>query len=605
MSDMMVSNQFADDSGLAMAFYIALDDPLREKYAKIIQDHGGFIENDEAVADKNLYVQLLSYPVPRRTTFSFQFIDDYLTKGSPVYLEPYQMSPIKRSADELDEQDVRTAKAMAQAMNKRPKGQPKLTTKFTPEADNYILEQVRLKPRFRTSHKFFEELAQHDLLKGHTGNSVRSRYRAHLEHKLQYVYKTDDYDRLILDEEGNRIPVLVAQAKTIKNRFTADDDYNLCTSIIEHVLNNQDPETLRYADDKTTRLPDGMLNEANFSVLISFFDDFARRNTTHSSSSWRDRYRKFARVYGLQRYRDDYLEAMKTKEGPQPMKNLTSRESKSEKKALATAKKLKASRVRMDMSAHDQALLAEELQRHGHHHLPQLDSAGVAAVANMAVGQRALDEEIGEVKNLNIDIALRGAGMEPGRVQIDDALVNSDVRAFHETDHSAIHPNLGGALVDGDFEGLELKVDADSQDPFAKDIVYLPRGATLEALFTNKFVGQELRVIDNARDMLAQLETDDLGVLFEEFEKMGFTRGFVGHMLKVTSSSATAIHDYLGLLREAIQNEHLHISEVLFPEGHNGLWTPDTDFVLKQGNVEKLGFHDANSIATRRQFLGL
>lgn len=86
------------------------------------------------------------------------------------------------------------------------------------------------------------------------------------------------------------------------------------------MLNTQDRETLQTADDKLTRLPDGVLNEANFLVSISFFDEFARQNTAHSSLSWRDRYRKFARVYGLQRYRDDYRKAMGTKEGPQPMK---------------------------------------------------------------------------------------------------------------------------------------------------------------------------------------------------------------------------------------------------------------------------------------------
>lgn len=618
MSDMMVPNLLTDDSGLPMAFYINPQDPLREKYLKIIRENGGYIELSEVNADKNLYVQLSSYPVARRTTFLFQFIDDYLNKGGSVYLEPYQLNPAKRAADELDEQDVRTAKAMAQAMNKKAKGPPKSTTKFTQEADTYILEQVRLKPRFRTSHKFFEELAQHDLLKGHTGNSVRSRYRAHLEHKLQYVYKTDEYDRLILDEEGNRQVVPVSLAKTMKNRFTAEDDYTLCESIINHVLSTQDRETLQTAEDKTTRLPDGVLNEANFSVLISFFDEFARQNTSHSSLSWRDRYRKFARVYGLQRFRNYYREALKTKEGPQPMKNLTSRESKSEKKAQLTAKKLKASQVRMDMSPQDQAFLADELARnhgqlhHGHHHghhlTHQLDSAGVAAVANMAVGQGALDEEIGEVKNLNIDDALRQVGVGAGRVQIEDDLVNPDVRALgiHQTDHSAIHPNLGGASVDGhDFEALELKVDADSQDPWAKYMVYLPRDVLLTALFSDKFIAFEPSVIDRARELLTTLEPDDVGVLFDEFEKLGFTRGFVGHILKVTSSSVRYINDYLYRLRDALEDDRLDLVDVLFPRAHNGLWTPEQDFDLKEGHMEKLAFHDAESIAARRQFLGL
>lgn len=577
-----------DDEGRPMAFYISPLDPNREKYHKIITDNGGYIEPSETIALKTGYIQLLSYPVPNRETFLFHFIDDYVTRGQTVYLEAYKYPPGKRRHDEaLDEQDVETAKAMAQAMSKKAKGPPKSTTKFTAAADNYILEQVRLKPRYRTSHKFFEQLAKHDLLRGHTGNSVRSRYRAHLEHKLLYVYKTDENDNLLYDDKGKPIVLEVSEAKTMKNRFTADDDYNLCVSIINHVLNTQDHDTLHTADDKT-RLPEDQLNEANFSVSISFFDEFARTNTNHSSLSWRDRYRKFARVYGLQRYRDDYQRAIEAGEKPQPMKNLTSRESKSEKKAQLSAKKLRAQAYappRMDI--HDQALLASELGHHQHHLSHQLDSAGVAAVANLAVGQRALDEEIGgKNTNDNIDDALHNVGVDSDRVQIDDQL--TDVRAL------GIH----------DFDGLELKVDADSQDPWARYMVYLPRDVHSKALFTDKFLS-EPHAIDDARSLLTKLGEDAFGVLFDEFEKLGFTRAFVGHILKVTSSSVRYINDYLLLLRDALNNGDMDMSSVLFPRGHNGLWTPESDLWLKEGHMERLMFHDGDSIELRRQFLGL
>lgn len=597
---------FTEANGQPMVFYIDQLDPNRDKYIKLIHSAGGLVETDERVLENRLVVQLSSFAWDDRTTVSFSFIDDSLKKGSMCFMDQYRIMPglIKKRMSPYEE-SMEAADAVAHALAKKLK-MSKTTTKFTPEADKYILEQVRLKPRFRTSHKFFEELSHHELLRGHTGNSVRSRFRAHLEHRLDYVWKTDEYDNLVLDHEGRQIAIPTNSAKTIKNRFTAEDDYNLCRDIIDHVLANQDADQLKVTDG-SYEYP---LNENKFSVLIVFFDEYARLHPQHSSSSWRDRYRKFARVYGLQKYRDYYLREKDSKEGPQPMKNLTSRASKEKKKIENNVRRMKkvqddaevAAAAAVAAVATNGHLLGHSGHHHHHHHLPmphsQMDANAAAAVANMAVSAReasALDEEIGEVKNSNIHEALRNVGAEAGRVNIEDDMVNTGV--------GAIHPNLGGHS-DNDFD-LELKTEADSQDAFVKEIVYLPKDADVDDLFNNNFYthkGHEILIL--IQKTLSSSGPEDMGNIFREFENIGLQRRFTGHIFKVTGADVRYAHKFLVQFLQGIDN-HIQTEDLLFPRNQNGFWIPEYDMSLEKGDLRELQFQSKLSIAQRRVFLGL
>ena len=597
---------FTEANGQPMVFYIDQLDPNRDKYIKLIHSAGGLVETDERVLENRLVVQLSSFAWDDRTTVSFSFIDDSLKKGSMCFMDQYRIMPglIKKRMSPYEE-SMEAADAVAHALAKKLK-MSKTTTKFTPEADKYILEQVRLKPRFRTSHKFFEELSHHELLRGHTGNSVRSRFRAHLEHRLDYVWKTDEYDNLVLDHEGRQIAIPTNSAKTIKNRFTAEDDYNLCRDIIDHVLANQDADQLKVTDG-SYEYP---LNENKFSVLIVFFDEYARLHPQHSSSSWRDRYRKFARVYGLQKYRDYYLREKDSKEGPQPMKNLTSRASKEKKKIENNVRRMKkvqddaevAAAAAVAAVATNGHLLGHSGHHHHHHHLPmphsQMDANAAAAVANMAVSAReasALDEEIGEVKNSNIHEALRNVGAEAGRVNIEDDMVNTGV--------GAIHPNLGGHS-DNDFD-LELKTEADSQDAFVKEIVYLPKDADVDDLFNNNFYthkGHDILIL--IQKTLSSSGPEDMGHIFREFENIGLQRRFTGHIFKVTGADVRYAHKFLVQFLQGIDN-HIQTEDLLFPRNQNGFWIPEYDMSLEKGDLRELQFQSKLSIAQRRVFLGL
>ena len=86
-------------------------------------------------------------------------------------------------------------------------------------------------------------------MRGHTGNSIRSRFRKHLESRLNYIYKTDDQDQLIRDEAGNLIKIgLDEMPGTLKNKFTPEDDYLLCCVALEYMAsNNIDSIGLRYS----------------------------------------------------------------------------------------------------------------------------------------------------------------------------------------------------------------------------------------------------------------------------------------------------------------------------------------------------------------------
>lgn len=577
-------NLFQDDSGEPLVFYIDPFDRPNESLEKKIIAYGGHITLDANFAGSFIHLSL-RYHSRGRAVILPSFVEDSIAKGALQYLLGYTVHPSKRGYGE-DGPEAKKHKAS------------KTTTKFTPETDNYILEQVRMKPRFRTLHKFFEEISRHEALKNHTGNSVRSRYRAHLEHKLQYVYKTDEYDNLVLDADGQHIMVDASQAKTIKNKFTALDDYNLCNDIINHVISNpaMAPAQSQYLD------------EDKFSVSISFFDEYARNNPQHSSSSWRDRYRKFARAYGLQKYRDDYQKALETKEGPQPMRYMTRRAMSPEKKAALERKKaMKNSSALYSAAeslahAHQGGFLGDDGHAMPHHsHLDQLhsqlDDNAAAAVANLAVaaraGHAALDEEIGEVKNSNIHEALRNVGAEAGRVDIEDEMVN------------AIHPNLTGGS-DGDDYAIGFKEPDESQD-LAKELEYLPADASMDDIFDAQFYGKDSKnILDKIVKFLADSGPEDVERVLETLVSFGFTRRFVGHVMRVTGANAMNINEYLSkMLRHVQDSKDPDVSAVIFIHNHDGFWTPEADNALITKNLEELSYMSEASLRHRRVFLGL
>lgn len=600
---------FITPDGTPLEFYISPEEPLHDKYVRIIEDHGGIVHEQETANLLSSVIFLGSEPQDLRSTVSFRFVDESVARGYVAASDTQERShedSLALVADSINSSGNTNANRQPKKRQKplNPRGPSK---KFTAAADQYILEQVRMKPRFRTSHKFFEELAKHEQLEGHTGNSIRSRFRLQLENKMEYVYKTNDHDEIELDENGQRLAISVEGAKTLKTKYTADDDYNLCCDVLSHVVTNQTLNVIR-ADSGPFELDEG-----KFSVPISFFDQYAIRHPHHSSLSWRDRYRKFARVYGVQKYKEDYENSVGTKLGPQPMQLLTKRRDNS-KDEKSKAKKLKAPPPQVyshQLSALDSHNHNHDPAFHAHNSVHDMDSisghmdaSAAAAVANMAVASRdnaALDKSL---INSNIHEALRDVGAEAGRVNIEDDMI------------SAIHPTLAGAVhgqhgVDeaevhafGDM-GITHKAEEDSQDPLS-EFPYMPRDTIPDGILRPDFYHQSLKTTSKKLyKMLAESGPQDVDKVTNSLESLGFTRAFVKHMIRVTSAHANYLNEYVKHVLRHIEADSGLAEDVLYFHNRDGFWTPETDEALMKENYGVLEHMSQENINIRRDFLGL
>ncbi|RKP32673.1 hypothetical protein METBISCDRAFT_11736 [Metschnikowia bicuspidata] len=577
-------------------FYIDPASAEREKYTELIVKNGGFVHEQESLLPTVIYLTERAWDT--RPTVPFLFVDDALARGYVV--DPgYDKNYAKDYHNQLVPREQYPAEKTKKAKKSRAP-----TTRFTAEADHYILEQVRMKPRFRTTHKFFEELASHEPLKGHTGNLIRSRYRLQLENKLNYVYKTDEYDRILLDANGQRICVPVESAKTLKTKYTAQDDYQLCTDVIDHVLRHQSRALIAATSGPYP------YDEDKFSISISFFDQYAHQHPHHTSLSWRDRYRKFARKFGLQAYKAFYEQGLNTKDGPTPMKSLTERRVKDEDGN--TVAKEPSSKKRKSQRGAVYSLGAvmdphTDLGFHGHevpgmNQMPgQYDVESAAAVAQMAVNSRgnaridkALEEQNSNLDD-NIDDALRESGAGAGRVNMVDEI------------DSAIHPNLQAHRVGhiGDenaFGDIDIKVP-DSQDPLA-EMNYMPRDCTLDDLFTGLFYEEDQKnVLGRILNYLEDLAAQETGKVIDKLEGIGLTRKFVGHILRVTSAHAMYVHEYMTHVFRCL-DQSKHSGTLLFVHDRDGFWTPEADEALEKQNYAALSHMSESSINLRRDFLG-
>ncbi|KAL6944231.1 hypothetical protein ACO0RG_000961 [Hanseniaspora osmophila] len=99
---------------------------------------------------------------------------------------------------------------------------------FSPEEDELILAYVRKNPKLRNTHSLYHRIAQ--VMKNHTGNSVRYRYRKALAGRLDYVYEVDETGALLRDENGDFIKTAVLP-KQLKSSYKAEEDYILCLAV--------------------------------------------------------------------------------------------------------------------------------------------------------------------------------------------------------------------------------------------------------------------------------------------------------------------------------------------------------------------------------------
>lgn len=221
---------------------------------------------------------------------------------------------------------------------------------FTEDEDQFILDVVRKNPTRRSTHTLFDEISKY--MPNHTGNSIRHRFRGYLSKKLKFVFEVDMNGKLVRDDHGNLIKTSVLPP-SLKRKFTSDEDYGLAIAVKKQFYRDiyqVDPETGNYIvlqnptaseiarrnmtmdpDHKPGSEPtfqDFKTNGRRGPVAREFFKTYAEMTPTHTESAWRDRFRKFLLVYGIDSYIEYYEACKATNKEPAPLKNMTVRKKK-------------------------------------------------------------------------------------------------------------------------------------------------------------------------------------------------------------------------------------------------------------------------------------
>ncbi|CAH6723541.1 putative DNA-binding protein RAP1 [[Candida] jaroonii] len=284
-------------------FYIDKNDENYSLCSNLIDSNGGRCV--DTLPSENNSVILLSTRPLAQNSYNIKIITDSINRGRFLPLPQY----INSNASIEDEQGPQ---------RKRQKTVKKTSIKYTKEQDDFIIEEVRKNPLLRGSQGFYQGLAKAKELMPHPPNSIRSRFRNFLKDRLEYIYKVDTNGELATDGHGNLIKVGLEDLPDKKTKFTATDDYLLCTKALE------------WANERKAENPDLPINFQDPKPPVSFFKDNLAAFTNHSDKSWRDRYRKFASKKGIQNYIAEYDRAKASGLIPQPMRNMTRRYVKAE-----------------------------------------------------------------------------------------------------------------------------------------------------------------------------------------------------------------------------------------------------------------------------------
>lgn len=579
---------FTYNGGIPMLFFVPFNDPNRYEYKQKIISHGGIITDTEPnESTGNRIILLSSFNIRGQLCFKLSFIDDSIKNNGvcdlsnykyqiPEVYDPSSISTqnkiikINSESDGIGQNDTA---AFSNVISRSVRPPPMRTSRrFNDMKDEYILKQIRLNPRLRNSHKFFDGLATHDVLKGHTGNSIRSRYRNHLESRLAYVYKTDEDGVLIKSADGKNIrESLENLPKTLKNRFTALEDFNLCTELIEYSRQKyyEDLESGAVEKDEDGKpKPFDLYQE--FTAPVSFFTMMAKTYPSHSYHSWRDRYRKFVRQYGAQKYIDDYNRSIQNGETPEQMKNFTG------KKAGLTRgfKELIGSSYNDNYRA-----------------LPPAESSK---------DDGAIDEKIKQIRPSDYEGA--AGNVEEHEIQEGERVPNNDLEQVIESESQPESQSQGqsGSVIDS---------QSTSQMWSNFDIKYLPQGITLEDLFNKNFYKiAPSEISSKVEATLNDIELSAPALLLKSFNEIGINDVFTAHLIMAASGDIVNMQVFIDKFLDLIphlQEDQLY--DGLQIEDVDGIWTSKLDNYLLSGSKQDMkklqAIQSPHSIEARRLFL--
>lgn len=298
-----------------MSFY--LEDSVEPGLGQLIEKHGGHVLSEPMKS-----CQVVVGPTNKNTTkypnvITQDFVHDTIEKGSLPSKKKYTLSkPVKASDVKINlpkvyQDSVDNGTLLIDGETFLSTGSKK-SNKFTQAEDDLILDLVRRNPHLRSTHSFFERISILPPLSGHTGNSIRFRFRKTLDRDLKYYYLVDPLTNELKLDPKTEEPIKVYETPALmKSQYTAEEDFLLCKSVLDYIYGRSFPHIKR--------------KRISTAVPVMVYQSVSNQMPTHSTLSYRDRYRKFASKYGLQKYVDYYEKCVEEGREPLPMKNLSSR----------------------------------------------------------------------------------------------------------------------------------------------------------------------------------------------------------------------------------------------------------------------------------------
>ncbi|KAG0669753.1 DNA-binding transcription factor rap1 [Maudiozyma exigua] len=474
---------------------------------------------------------------------------------------------------------------------------------FTTDEDAFILDVVRKNPTRRTTHTLFDEISHY--VPNHTGNSIRHRYRKYLAKKLDFVYKVDDFGKLLRDDDGNLIQTKELPT-ALKRRFTALEDYNLAKAIKrqfyidlyqinpdtgESLIGDNDPPNV-VAKRKVTMDRNHVRGSepafANFTtdgrkgpVSREFFKTFADKYQTHSQSAWRDRLRKFVLVYGVDSY-IQYYEAEKA-EGrePEPIKNMTNRPKREGQPVPgnynSTVKRLKTNAVERNRQI-------------------SILQGGVQLPTTPQKVNGSAGAGLQTVNNVNRNYAI------PESELLDEETMNfiSDLK----NDLKNIGSNLPFEYPQEIADAIrhDFSVEEAEYDEIDPDTIPFPPSIATRELFQPKFyqMANTKEFMDKIEEVISRdYEPSQAEKLVQDLcDEAGVRKVF-------STSILTALSGDLMVFPRYFLNAFK--GDVNPPPNVPGIWTREDDAMLKRGDVEDINLlkkkHGTGRIEMRKKFI--
>ncbi|KAG7666411.1 RAP1 [[Candida] subhashii] len=529
-------NIFVDQDEKSIIFTIPYTEPYRERYRNLIIQYGGIVTDNPTPT--TIYLNNDENAGPH--TVRLNYIDDCVNRNRLLPLDGYVNGvPI-------------TVGGASVAMQPTTATGSKRHNRFTPEKDEFILKRVRLNPRFRHSHKFFNELAQEDILRGHTGNSIRARFRKHLEPRLEFVYKLDANDKLIKDKiTGQYIKLGIDELPdTLKQKYTAEDDYMLCREAKDYILEKGIQVDL---ENDLVVLP------------YTFYSRTYRKNPKHSLHSWRDRFRRYVTPGMIPQYIAYYEECIQKGEEPKPLLKLSQYEGTVISRPATKAKPIP-KRTNKE---------------------PQPSSSGVHVSGSVASSQ--IDES---ALNIDDELISKHAGFD--RIEV---------------------PKLQETFVDEEEDSqsttqLNEQSSHLTESQFPLQLKYVDHTTGLnDLLFRESF--QYIKsgnVSIKVHEAIANVQ--DVVEIFNKLKPIGFTETLISHIVYATCADISLIPDVCERFTQGVKavisgtEENTSMYQLLEIDDMPGVWTASQDEKLyTEREVELLDHHTTDHLLFRKKFL--